>query len=134
MKTKMIKVFAGAICLFSSLSLQYANAASDINFDINIKRIIDKDRASYQIPGIEVTVINLRDGIIHDFVSGTTTINGNTEVNYQNLFQVGSETKSFIAITLLQLEAQGALSLDDKISKWLISETRVERYNNQTIT
>lgn len=34
-------------------------------------------------------------------------------------YRVGSITKTFVATVLLQLEAQGRLSLDDKVDKWL---------------
>ncbi|MBO2459607.1 serine hydrolase domain-containing protein [Actinomadura violacea] len=34
-------------------------------------------------------------------------------------FRIGSVTKTFIAATLLKLEAQGKLSLDDTVARWL---------------
>jgi D-alanyl-D-alanine carboxypeptidase len=34
-------------------------------------------------------------------------------------YRVGSITKTFVATVLLQLEAEGRLSLDDKVEKWL---------------
>ncbi len=36
-----------------------------------------------------------------------------------NLFQIGSNTKAFTAVTLLQLEAAGKLSIDDRLGKFL---------------
>jgi len=34
------------------------------------------------------------------------------------LFQIGSNTKAFTAVTLLQLEADGKLRMDDRIGRW----------------
>jgi len=54
-----------------------------------------------------------------DFVSGHIKMDSNTSVNPDHLFQVGSETKSFIAAILLQLDTESTVSLTDKIEKWL---------------
>jgi len=85
----------------------------------SIQRIIDEDRTKYDIPGVEVSISFPGENLPRDFVSGTTTINGSILVKPDHLFQIGSETKSFIATIILQLEAEGLLSIDDPISKWL---------------
>jgi D-alanyl-D-alanine carboxypeptidase len=36
-----------------------------------------------------------------------------------NLFQIGSNTKAFTAVTVLQLEALGKLHIDDRVGRWL---------------
>ena len=46
-----------------------------------------------------------------DFVSGTTTMKGSIPVKPDHLFQIGSETKSFVAVIILQLESEGLLSI-----------------------
>ncbi|MFJ1268054.1 serine hydrolase domain-containing protein [Legionella lytica] len=40
-------------------------------------------------------------------------------VNADSLFDIGSITKSFTALMLLQLQSEGTLSLDDHLGKWL---------------
>jgi len=84
-----------------------------------IQKIIDEDRIAYQMPGVQVSVIFPGEMVPHDFVSGMTTLEGSNLVNPKNLFQIGSQTKSFTAATLLLLEAKGLLSIEDPIDKWL---------------
>ena len=51
--------------------------------------------------------------------SGTTTFGGRTPVTPTSLYQIGSNTKAFTAVAILQLEAQGKLSIDAPLRKYL---------------
>ena len=51
--------------------------------------------------------------------SGTTTYGGGTPVTPTSLYQIGSNTKAFTAVAILQLEAKGKLSIDAPIGKYL---------------
>lgn len=51
--------------------------------------------------------------------SGTTTYGGTTRVTPTSLYQIGSNTKAFTAVAILQLEAKGKLSIDAPIGKYL---------------
>lgn len=62
---------------------------------------------------------------LHDSTSninvaaGTTQYGGGKPVTPNNLFQIGSNTKAFTSSILLQLEAEGKLSIDDPLGKFL---------------
>lgn len=49
-------------------------------------------------------------------------------------YRVGSITKTFVATVLLQLEAEGRLSLDDSVEKWLPGAVRGNGHDGSRIT
>lgn len=54
-----------------------------------------------------------------DVVAGTTQYGGGPKATPSDLYQIGSNTKSFTAVAVLQLEAQGRLSIDAPIGTYL---------------
>jgi D-alanyl-D-alanine carboxypeptidase len=67
--------------------------------------------------GLSVSLPGHRSTI--DVTAGTTTFGGSVPVPPDAVWQIGSNTKSFTAVLLLQLEAQHRLSIDDPLGKWL---------------
>ena len=50
---------------------------------------------------------------------GTTQYGGGAPLSTNALWQIGSNTKAFTAVILLQLEAEGRLSINDPVGTWL---------------
>ena len=59
-----------------------------------------------------------RDSSI-DVSAGTMTFGGSESVRPSSVWQIGSNTKAFTSVLLLQLEAKGRLSIDDPLARWL---------------
>jgi D-alanyl-D-alanine carboxypeptidase len=54
-----------------------------------------------------------------DVVAGTTQYGGGSKATPSDLYQIGSNTKAFTSVAVLQLEAQGRLSIDAPIGTYL---------------
>ncbi len=51
--------------------------------------------------------------------TGTTKFGGGAPVTQEHLWQIGSNTKAFTAAIVLQLEAEGKLTIDQTVGHWL---------------
>ncbi len=83
---------------------------------------IDGGRAwDGNIPGIAATVIPanaLGDDLI-TVVSGYSNLATKTRLHADSAFHIGSITKTFTAVLILQLCQEGTLSLQDPMSRWI---------------
>ncbi|WP_425314614.1 serine hydrolase domain-containing protein [Streptomyces bicolor] len=84
------------------------------------------------VPGVTVTA---KDG--HGTWSATAGV-GNLKTgkprSADDRYRVGSITKTFVATVLLQLEAEGRLSLDDTVEQWLPGVVRGNGHDGGRIT
>ncbi|MBL7512395.1 beta-lactamase family protein [Frankia sp. CNm7] len=51
--------------------------------------------------------------------SGVSDVEADTPLDVDGYFRMGSNTKPFVAIVVLQLVEEGALTLDDTVERWL---------------
>src|SRR5947209_18237289 len=65
---------------------------------------------SVNLPGSRSTI---------DVTAGTTTFRGSGPVRPDSVWEIGSNTKAFTSVLMLQLEAEHRLSVDDSLGKWL---------------
>jgi D-alanyl-D-alanine carboxypeptidase len=83
-----------------------------------LQQAVDAARARAPLPGISVA-IRLADGRSWTGVSGDRVVTPATPVDAETVFSVASITKTFITAAVMQLVAEGRLSLDDHLAKWL---------------
>jgi D-alanyl-D-alanine carboxypeptidase len=67
--------------------------------------------------GLSVSLPDRRSSI--DVSAGTMTFDGSQPVRPSSVWQIGSNTKAFTSVLLLQLAAEGRLSIDDPLGRWL---------------
>lgn len=69
------------------------------------------------VPGVTATVKD--DGTTWSTTAGVGNLRTGKPRSADDRYRVGSITKTFVSTVILQLEAEGRLSLDDKVAKWL---------------
>ncbi len=107
----------GALVIIAAAPLQAADERSDAVQTWVEANVPEMMRAA-RLPGFAIAVV--RDGeTIYTDVFGARDLAKNLPVTTDTLFGIGSITKSFVAISILQLAEQGKLTLDDPVSKHL---------------
>lgn len=86
----------------------------------SIKKIDELITRSYQsiAPGCVVLVAE-KDKLLYEKGFGKASIELNVPVRPEMLFRIGSMTKQYTAIAILQLMEQGSISLQDSIRKFI---------------
>ncbi|WP_423063391.1 serine hydrolase domain-containing protein [Candidiatus Paracoxiella cheracis] len=110
------ELFICSCLMLCSASVAHADIS---NMQQNIQQQINNDRDVYKIGAIAVSYELADSNDVYSNYSGATKLDGEKPVGPDNLFQVGSITKSFIAATILQLEQEGKLKITDPIGKYL---------------
>ncbi|MET9457296.1 serine hydrolase domain-containing protein [Streptomyces canus] len=107
-----------------------AAGAGDGGHDATRKAV----RAAVQdgVPGVTLTA---RDGgSTWSTTAGVGNLKTHAPRSVDDRYRVGSITKTFVSTVLLQLEAEGRLSLDDTVEKWLPGVVHGNGHDGSRIT
>lgn len=90
--------------------------AADLQADL--EQYLQQRGAAEHVSAAGVSVLTADAVESIDVSAGTTTSGGSVAVSPDALWQIGSNTKAMTSV-LLQLEAEGRLSIDDPLHRWL---------------
>ncbi|MEU6917340.1 serine hydrolase domain-containing protein [Streptomyces olindensis] len=85
------------------------------------------------VPGVSVTVRE-RGGGTWATTAGVGDLRTGEPRSTRDHYRIGSAAKTFIATVVLQLEAEGELSLDDTVEKWLPGVVHGHDHDGSRIT
>ena len=83
-----------------------------------LSEYIDRRLPMFNAPGLAIGITN-RERILQMGVYGLANLDAKRPVKPNTLFQIGSISKSFASIILLQLQEQGLLDIDDPATKFI---------------
>jgi D-alanyl-D-alanine carboxypeptidase len=110
---------SGGAASASAAPVRGSSAALQTALHRDLTRYLTTRRKAEHISAasLRVTFPGTRPAI--SLAAGTTRYNGGPPVSPRALWQIGSNTKAFTAVIMLQLEAEGKLSISDPVSRWL---------------
>ncbi|MCP4347788.1 MAG: serine hydrolase [Desulfobacterales bacterium] len=102
--------------------------------DYKLRQFIDMRISENMVPGGVVQIIT-QDGYEWIKTSGFSDVENRINMSHTAKFRVGSCTKTFTAMAVLQLAQEGKLNLDDSLEYWLpgAMQTKPE-YDTENIT
>ncbi len=114
MKSSAHFVVIFLLSILGSPQVVFAQAESPIQTIPQLTDSIESLMDKHHIPGLLLTLVS-RDSILYEGGLGWANIEEERPVDKAQLFRMGSISKSFAALLLLKLEAEGKLSLQDKL-------------------
>ena len=115
MGSVLVKVVVSLAFLLSSIGS--LSALSDTTVQEKIPAYLERIMHEANIPGLSVVVVS--KGELTMFNYGYADLETNKKVNSKTLFQLGSCSKAFTALSILKLERDGRIDLDDHVSKYI---------------
>jgi CubicO group peptidase (beta-lactamase class C family) len=112
-KVKMLLLFI-LPAIFQTVIAQEAPAFVKDSLDAYVTNAL----RDWKIPGAAVCIVKGGRVVVMKGY-GVKETGRNEAVDLHTLFMIGSNTKAFTATALAMLQADGKLSLDDKVQKWL---------------
>ncbi len=85
---------------------------------LKIEKFIEENMNEGKIPGLSVTIVK-DDKTVYQKGFGYSDIDEKKLVTSQSLFEIGSNSKAFTALGILNLEKSGQIKLKDEVTKYI---------------
>ena len=82
-----------------------------------LEKEIRKVMAEKHVPGVSIAIVN-RERVLWYGPLGLADVAAKRPVTADTLFRIGSTTKGFVSLSVLQLVERGRLQLEDPVHKW----------------
>jgi len=83
----------------------------------SLQSVLDADVNRFGVPGIQVAIQDADGGTWYG-VSGTIDPQRHIPMQQDHILRIGSATKTFTTVVILQLVEEGRLGVDDKLANW----------------
>ncbi len=117
--TRFFAVLLAAVWLIAPAAGAQSDATLRAALQRDLNQYLSARSKAEHISAISLSISlhGLPDNI--NLTAGRTQYGGGAPVTPDNLWQIGSNTKAFTAAAILQLEAEGKLTIDQTIGRWL---------------
>lgn len=132
MRARSALAGTAAVLLSLALAAPAATAATGGGHRHDATRKAVEAQIALGVPGVTLTAQDGRHS--WSTTAGTGDLRTGAPRSSADRYRVGSITKTFVATVLLQLEAEGRLSLDDSVEKWLPGALDAGGYDASKIT
>ncbi|GGL41331.1 serine hydrolase domain-containing protein [Sporolactobacillus putidus] len=110
--------------LFQSVKIYAAenesNGINNLNKDSNekIQNLIENNMDKGKIPGLSVVIVKGNE-TVYQKGFGYADLENKTPVTSKSIFEIGSNSKAFTALGILNLQKDGLIKLEDKVTKYI---------------
>ncbi|CAM3358308.1 serine hydrolase [Kibdelosporangium persicum] len=132
-KVRLVAVLSAVAVLLSGVAGAQAGASESTRHDNPLQRRLNTLVQEDKFPGVTAAVRD-RDGRTRHYTAGVGNLAGRTPVPRNGQIRMGSNTKMFTAVVVLQLVGERRISLDDPVEKYLPNVVRAEGVDGRTIT
>ncbi|MBW9155188.1 cyclic peptide export ABC transporter [Clostridium tagluense] len=118
----MLSVFLSVI-LLPLRSYALGNDADEINYladndKTKVEKFIEKQMDKGKIPGMSIVIVK-GDKTVYQKGFGYSHIESEKPVTSKSLFEIGSNSKAFTALGILNLQKNGLIKLNDEVTKYI---------------
>ncbi|MED4445708.1 cyclic peptide export ABC transporter [Bacillus thuringiensis] len=122
-KLLLVLIFFLSTLLVPLGSYALSNSTDEINHlsnneKIKIEGFIDKQMNKGKIPGLSIVIVQ-GDKTVYQKGFGYSDLESEKRVTSNSLFEIGSNSKAFTALGILNLQKSGLIKIDDKVNKYI---------------